>query len=140
MPQIIARVLKILICAVLIAQLSGCGTIFYPERRGQKAGRIDAGVAVLDGLGLLVFIVPGVIAFAVDFTTGAIYIPRTSKTTVGERKVKIVRFDPKHCTKETIEVILKRETGLNIKLTQKNIRMYRLRSMNDVKSNLAKAF
>ena len=47
--------------AVLIVQLAGCGTILYPERKGQKSGRIDAGVAVLDGIGLLLFIIPGVI-------------------------------------------------------------------------------
>jgi hypothetical protein len=29
----------------------------------------------LDGLGLLLFFVPGVVAFAVDFYTGAIYLP-----------------------------------------------------------------
>ena len=40
---------------------TSCGTILYPERRGQPAGKIDVGVAVLDGIGLLVFLVPGVI-------------------------------------------------------------------------------
>jgi len=56
--------------------LSGCGLIMYPERRGQSHnGRIDWKVAALDGLGLCCFFVPGVIAFAVDFATGAIYLP-----------------------------------------------------------------
>jgi hypothetical protein len=55
--------------------VSGCGTILYPERRGQPAGRLDWGVVALDGIGLLLFFVPGVIAFAVDFVTGAIYLP-----------------------------------------------------------------
>jgi len=55
--------------------LSGCGTILYPERRGQRAGTLDCGVILLDGLGLLLFFVPGIIAFAVDFATGAIYLP-----------------------------------------------------------------
>lgn len=32
-------------------------------------------VILLDGLGLLVFFLPGVVAFAVDFATGAIYLP-----------------------------------------------------------------
>src|SRR5215469_13362952 len=55
--------------------LASCGTILYPERRGQPAGRLDVGVVALDGIGLLLFLVPGVIAFAVDFATGAIYLP-----------------------------------------------------------------
>src|SRR5689334_12007234 len=55
--------------------LASCGTILYPERRGQTAGRLDVGVVALDGIGLLLFLVPGVIAFAVDFATGTIYLP-----------------------------------------------------------------
>ena len=53
----------------------GCGTIMYPERKGQSLGKIDPAVAILDGLGLLLFLVPGVIAFAVDFSNGTIYLP-----------------------------------------------------------------
>jgi hypothetical protein len=53
----------------------GCGTILYPERRGQPAGRLDWGIVALDAVGLLLFFVPGVIAFAVDFSNGTIYLP-----------------------------------------------------------------
>lgn len=55
--------------------LPGCGTIFYPERRGQPAGKLDWKVVAFDGIGLVLFLVPGIIAFAVDFATGAIYLP-----------------------------------------------------------------
>src|SRR5688572_4142682 len=54
---------------------TGCGTLLHPERRGQPAGALDWKIVALDGLGLLLFFVPGVIAFAVDFATGAIYLP-----------------------------------------------------------------
>ncbi len=64
-----------LLSATLVTQLAACGTIFYPERRGQMTGEIDPGVAVLNGIGLLLYVVPGVVAFAVDFATGAIYLP-----------------------------------------------------------------
>ena len=53
----------------------GCGTILYPERKNQSAGRLDWGVVALDAVGLLFFLVPGVIAFAVDFNNGTIYLP-----------------------------------------------------------------
>ena len=54
----------------------GCGTILHGERIGQPHSRdIDWGVAALNGLGLVLFFVPGVIAFAVDFYTGAIFLP-----------------------------------------------------------------
>jgi hypothetical protein len=63
--------------AVSIAGLSttGCGTILHPERRGQPAGPLDWRIVALDSLFLLLFFIPGVIAFAVDFSTGAIYLP-----------------------------------------------------------------
>ena len=64
--------------AVLVAtilQASACGTLMYPERRGQRAGEIDVKVAVFDGIGLFFFIIPGVVAYIVDFGTGAIYLP-----------------------------------------------------------------
>ncbi len=53
--------------------LSGCGTLFWPERRGNST-HLDAGVAILDGIGLLFFILPGVIAYAVDLSTGCIFL------------------------------------------------------------------
>lgn len=53
----------------------GCGTILYPERRGQAAGCLDWKVVALDAVGLVFFFVPGVIAFAVDFNNGTIYLP-----------------------------------------------------------------
>jgi len=65
---------KVITVMLLISFLiSSCGTIIYPERRGNRGGQIDPMVVLLDGLGLFFFIIPGVIAFAVDITTGAIY-------------------------------------------------------------------
>ena len=78
MVKSLVNTLRVLICAVLMVQLMGCGTILYPDRKGQKSGKIDAGVAILDGIGVLCFIIPGVIAFAVDFYNGTIYLPGTS--------------------------------------------------------------
>jgi len=55
---------------------TGCGTLMHPERRNQRhSNQIDWKVVALNGLGLLLFFIPGVIAFAVDFYTGAIYLP-----------------------------------------------------------------
>src|SRR5690606_1945709 len=68
------RIAGTLLAGVAVAQAS-CGTLLYPERRGQPRGQLDVGVVALDGVGVLLFLVPGVIAFAVDFATGAIYLP-----------------------------------------------------------------
>lgn len=64
-----------LLIAVLSLQLASCGYLIFPERTGQSPGRIDWSVVGLDAVGLLFGIVPGVIAFAVDFGTGCIYLP-----------------------------------------------------------------
>ena len=59
----------------MASQLAACGTIIYPERRGQTHGAIDPGVVALNAVGLILFLVPGVVAFGVDFVTGSIYLP-----------------------------------------------------------------
>src|SRR5688572_1310101 len=54
----------------------GCGTIFHSERVGQPHSRdLDWKIVGLNSLGLIFFFVPGVVAFVVDFCTGAIYLP-----------------------------------------------------------------
>ncbi len=80
----ISKMLHVLVAAILVVQLLGCGTILYPERRGQPAGRYDTDVVILDAIGLLFFIVPGVVAFGVDFSTGAIYLPKGGKSKSSE--------------------------------------------------------
>lgn len=75
-PFRVVRPVRGLICAVAIAaQLTGCGYLIFPERTGQPAGQIDWGVVGLDAVGLLFGVAPGLIAFAVDFATGCIYLP-----------------------------------------------------------------
>lgn len=59
----------------------------YPERKGQqKTDKIDARVAVLDGVALLFFILPGVVAFAVDFDNRSIYLPKGEKDLLDRAK------------------------------------------------------
>ncbi len=71
-------VLSWIVAAIFLVNISACGTILYPERKGQVGGRIDIGVALLDAVGLFLFFIPGVIAFAVDFSNGTIYLPSGS--------------------------------------------------------------
>jgi len=130
---------RILVCAVLTVQLAGCGTLLYPERKGQKAGRIDAGVAILDGIGLFFGIIPGVIAFAIDFNNGTIYLPGTSRASLGMKSIKQVKFDPKHSSLASIEGIIKEETGYDVKLDQDNVQITKLRSVDDMMAHFAAA-
>lgn len=78
----IPRTLKNVVAAsssiAICFQLVSCGTILHPERKGQISGKVDPGIVALDAVGLLFFFVPGVIAFAVDFSNGTIYLPNSS--------------------------------------------------------------
>ncbi len=75
--------LSMVLIVTCLTSFTACGYLLYPERRGQEGGRIDPVVALLDAALLLLFIVPGVVAFAVDITTGTIYLPdgRTGELT-----------------------------------------------------------
>jgi hypothetical protein len=102
----------------LVLQLAACGTLMYPERRGQKAGEIDVKVAVLDGIGLLFFIVPGLVAYVVDFSTGAIYLPAGKRNMVqhldGENYyIHTVYVKPETLkNQEAVKEIVSKEMGL----------------------------
>ncbi len=70
------KYVSVLCAGVLTLNLTACGTILYPERSGQsKGGRLDIGIVALDGVGLLFFLIPGIVAYAVDFNNGTIYLP-----------------------------------------------------------------
>ncbi len=139
MVKKLVNALRVVVCAVLTVQLMGCGTIIYPERKGQKAGHIDAGVAILDGIGLLLFIIPGIIAFAVDFNNGTIYLPGTSRVSLDMKYIKQVKFDARHASAASIAGIIKEQTGFDIALDQPNIRISRLKSVDGLTAKFAKA-
>jgi hypothetical protein len=137
MGKRITRILSVLISFVLILQLVGCGTIFYPERKGQISGRIDPTVAILDGIGLLFFIIPGVIAYAVDFNNGTIYLPGTSRSSLDIENIKQVKFDPADKSMANIERIIQRETGYDVALNRDRIQIFELRSTDDMMMHFA---
>jgi len=128
----LVNALHVLMCAVLIFQLVGCGTILYPERKGQKSGKIDTGVAILDGIGLLFFLVPGIIAFAVDFNNGTIYLPGTARGSLGLDDMRQVKFDPKHSSQADIARIINEQTGHTVKLGQPGLEITKLRSTDEM--------
>jgi hypothetical protein len=123
-----AFVLPVL-AVTLVGNLVSCGTIMYPERNGQKPGQIDPLVAVLDGVGLLFFIIPGVIAFAVDFNNHSIYLPHghTSSNSSAHPYLRS-QLDGKP-DKAAIEKYVLAETGVAINLEQPGIVITRLDSV-----------
>lgn len=105
----------VLLTTALTTQLAACGTIFYPERRGQIQGNIDPGVAALNAIGLLFYLVPGIVAFAVDFATGAIYLPDQRYSIAPERLNEAVDAQGK-VDQLKLKAILKQELNLDLPL------------------------
>ena len=99
----------------------GCGTVLHPERRGQPAGPLDWKIVALDTIGLLLFFIPGVIAFAVDFSTGAIYLPPDHYGLGGSKRrgeeLVTVRLPKEEMTVHKLEKIVSEHTEREIQLT-----------------------
>lgn len=121
--------LCLMLTAALAIQTAGCGTILHPERRGQRGGRLDVGIVVLDAIGLLFFVIPGVIAFAVDFSNGTIYLPGGGRGILSE-----VRFDKSGDPKAAVEAILLARTGHAVKLDQPDAEVIALGSLDEVRA------
>ncbi|MBI3552116.1 MAG: hypothetical protein HY077_06325 [Elusimicrobia bacterium] len=130
---------KLLLGGALLLHFAACGTILHPERKGQKNGDIDAGIAVLDGIGLLFGILPGVIAFAVDFSNGTIYLPSgKGKHAMRLEDLRQVRFDPKSRSMEVVERIIEREIGRGVRLDWTGVQTWRLESKGEMLASFAR--
>lgn len=118
----------LLALAILTATLvSSCGTLLYPERKGQSQGNVDINVVLLDGIGLFFFLIPGIIAYVVDFSTGAIYLPPGGScgpiTTESLNEMTKIETGDKHLSKEKIELIILRELGILIDMNDKRLQI-----------------
>ena len=116
---------------------SGCGTILYPERRGQPHGPLDWTVVGLDAIGLLLFFVPGVIAFAVDFSNGTIYLPAqgyggTSESTGAASRFRAVSLGGPHPSMREVEAAVRRETDVEIRLKRDRFFTKKLASRDEL--------
>lgn len=119
--------------ALVAVQQSGCGTIFWPERRGQPAGPLDLKVVALDAVGLLFFFIPGVIAFAVDFATGAIYLPPGQySSTDSNNQWKKVPTATKQPDPKEIEQVVQAHSGKTIRLQPGTYQVGRLKSAHSL--------
>lgn len=108
--------------SVYVLNVAGCGVLLYPERQGQTGGKIDPAVAVLDGIGLLLYLIPGLVAFAIDFHQGTIYLPNSQSNIDGAddgfRTVKVEG----PMTEENIEATLQKALGVKVDISAENVR------------------
>ena len=106
-----SRVIGGVVIAALFTQLTACGSIFFPDRRGQIDGKIDPMIAVLDAVGLLFYVIPGLIAFGVDFATGAIYFPPGKTAQIAPQKLQDAIGADGKVDNNKLQTILERELG-----------------------------
>jgi hypothetical protein len=111
--------------AALLTQLTACGSIFYPERRGQIDGKIDPAIAVLDAVGLLFYVIPGLIAFGVDFATGAIYFPHGQSAQVDPQKLQPAINADGSVDNSKLQAILETELGRTLPLNDPRLIQHR---------------
>jgi hypothetical protein len=134
------KIFCMVVSAALIVQLSACGYFLYPERRGQKpVGRIDPAIAVLDALGFFFFIIPGIIAFAVDISNGTLYFPsghRHSPKATENKHVKVIRVNPGELNEKKIQEMVKIHTGVSIRLDQKDVEIYEWERSENIEAKL----
>jgi len=130
------------LCGLMLLQLAACGTIIYPERRGQSKGELDPLIVVLDAVGILFFIIPGVASFIIDFNTGAIYLPRGQRSQQRMDKIRegfkgaqvetgsdgsiTLHLDPQQLTPEAIENFGKLAGDESFSLAHPNLEVQRL--------------
>ena len=126
------RIAGVLLVGLAVLQMS-CGTILYPERNGQtRSGKLDVAVILLDGACLLIFVIPGIVAFAVDFATGAIYLPHEkSHEKSSEKQYDQVRVAPEDLTPQRLEEIVRQHTGKTVDLRGGGYRVLRLHSIDE---------
>jgi len=136
MPQELRKHAGFKFLAVFLAlQTVSCGTLLYPERRGQPAGRLDAGVVALDAVGLLLFLIPGIIAFAVDFADGTIYLPPDGYSfsiPPDRRHWQTIQVDAAQLNGQRLEAILSERTGQAVTLEPGTYRAARISHIQDV--------
>ncbi len=134
------KAFHIFVSVVLIILLSACGYFMYPERRGQKPiGRIDPAVATLDALGLLLFVIPGVIAFAVDITNGTLYFPggrSHSSGSTGTEHMTVIRVNPAELNEKVIQEIVKKHAGVSTRADLRNVEIYELNRSENIEAKL----
>lgn len=111
---------------------SGCGSVFYPERVGQpRRGPIDWKVAAADGAGLFLFFVPGVIAFAIDYYNGTLFLPSHQPVSVIPESGMMISKKLPNTQPETISVYLEQSTGRQADYFGRDTQEVALNSIDD---------
>ena len=119
------RIIGSVVALSLVTQLTACGTLFFPDRRGQIEGKIDPVVAGLNAVGILFYVIPGLIAFGIDFATGAIYYPPGQTAQVDPAKLKDAVNADGSVDNLKLQAILESELGQRLPLDDPRLIQHR---------------
>ncbi|GIZ11546.1 polyribonucleotide nucleotidyltransferase [Pseudomonas sp. NCCP-436] len=111
-----SRLVSGMLVLALLTQLSACGSLFYPERRGQIDGRLDPVIVGANAIGLLFYVIPGLIAFAVDFATGAIYLPHGQTAQVDPQQLRQLLDSQGQVDRQALQALIQQQTGQQLPL------------------------
>ena len=139
------RTMVMLLTVALLFQLTGCGTLIYSERDGQPKGKIDPTVAILDGIGLLFFVIPGLVAFAIDFHTNAIYLPpgegasNIDEGTSPEVAFRVVPLPAGELELGGLEALISKELGQSFRFGDPDLQASKFNSAKELIEQVARA-
>lgn len=127
----LSKTLALGLCAGLVLQTTACGTILHPERKGQTEGQLDPAIVALNAVGLLLYVIPGLVAFAVDFSNGTIYLPGGSAQLTQEQMEQITRADGE-VDEQALEQLLRQDLNLDVDLQAENVEVRSLDSVEQL--------
>ena len=122
MMKILTQKTTGLLLALTLLMTSACGYLIYPERQGKNNDRIDPAILLLDIGAFFIGVLPGVVAFAVDITTGTIFLPPGEKSVLDKHlgyfnidsKEQLVVADSDHLDKPAIARALSEKYSMTI--------------------------
>jgi hypothetical protein len=132
------KFISVLFITTLLTNLTACGTIIHPERNGQRGGGpLDVGVVLLDGIGLFFFLIPGVIAYAVDFSNGTIYLPHGKRASIESesdlKNMTAIHVGKENLTPKKIREIVSANAGKDVDTA--NAEAYKIENGTTTKIN-----
>jgi hypothetical protein len=139
------RMLALALGSAVSLHSVSCGTLIHRDRWWQpRTGVLDPSVVMLDGLGVLVFFVPGAVGFIVDFWTGAIYLPPQYQPyplppNAPPPPMTRIQTDPTTLNKEKIESIVREQTGKSIDLDSPGVNVRRVDNVEQASAVLMEA-
>jgi hypothetical protein len=76
---------------------------------------------------------PGLVAFAIDFSTGAIYLPpeKGGSDSAEAEQARVIYVDPDSLDRQTIEKILTERTGVSVRLDREDLVVSEMKESRD---------